>query len=84
MQDRGPVLGVSACRAKSSASAIRGVLLLSLILVNCSVASRFTPSAIVLDWDLLRREPSEAVLCRLEAVAPVILIAPPERQTEFA
>lgn len=50
----------------------------------CDFASRFTPAVIVLDCDLLQREPLEGILHRLEVFAPVILIGPPERQNEIA
>jgi len=50
----------------------------------CELAGRVAPSVIVLDADLPGREPLDGLLRQLTAAAPVILIAPPERQFEAA
>lgn len=46
------------------------------------LAGRVPTGVIVLDADLSGREPLDTVLRQLTAAAPVILIAPPERQFE--
>ncbi len=50
----------------------------------CELASHVAPGAIVLDADLPGHEPLDGLLRQLTASAPVILIAPPERQFEAA
>ncbi|HXX18609.1 MAG TPA: histidine kinase dimerization/phospho-acceptor domain-containing protein [Candidatus Acidoferrum sp.] len=48
----------------------------------CDLTSRTGPAAIVLDSELVGREPLDGLLRQLTASAPVILIAPLERQFE--
>jgi signal transduction histidine kinase len=50
----------------------------------CELAGRTAPRVIVLDAELAGREPLDGLLRQLTAAAPVILIAPPERQFEAA
>lgn len=48
----------------------------------CDLTSRTGPAAIVLDSELVGREPLDGLLRQLTGSAPVILIAPLERQFE--
>ena len=50
----------------------------------CELAGRLQSDAIVLDADLVGGDPLEGLLRQLTATAPVILIAPAERQCEIA
>jgi len=60
------------------------VVLVSEIAHVCDLAGRIAPRAIVLDSALAGHEPLDGLLRQLTASAPVILIAPPERQFEAA
>jgi signal transduction histidine kinase len=48
------------------------------------LASRIAPEAILIDGDLVNGEPLPELLRLFAAIAPVILLAPPERQAEAA
>ena len=89
--DPSPVLGVAdaalgrqiACRVERFAPAGRVLLASSLPDLRRS-AARGAPRVIALDSDLLGHAPLADALAALVAVAPVVLLAPLERQPEIA
>jgi signal transduction histidine kinase len=62
----------------------RGPLVASTLLQLRLLAGRTTPKVILLDHELLQGAPLDESLRYFAAKAPVILLAPPERQTEVA
>jgi signal transduction histidine kinase len=89
--ERGALLGVAdAALAERVALAVQMIGNLhcataaSSLLQLRLLASRNTPEAILIDGDLVDGEPLPDVLRPFIAMAPVIVLAPPERQAEAA
>lgn len=87
--DHSPLLGIAdealaqrLAREIECAARVARVAVTSNLAHLRQLAARVAPGVIVLDCELLGREPLDAVLGQFTATAPVILIAPPERQLE--
>lgn len=91
LPDHTPLLGIAdevlaqrlSCEVERVARAGHALVVSDLVRL-CELAGRITPGVVVLDTDLPGREPLDGLLRQLTAAAPVILIAPPERQFEVA
>jgi signal transduction histidine kinase len=91
LTERSPLLGVSdaavaqrlACELERFASADHPTIASSLLQLR-QFASRRVPGVILLDNELLEGAPLAESLRPLTAIAPVVLLAPPERQAEAA
>jgi signal transduction histidine kinase len=89
--DRSPLLGIAdeslALRLASEIErfpAAGSLVIASSLLEMRLHASRAAPPVILLDWDLLADAPLAESLATLTAIAPVILLAPLDRQSEIA
>ena len=91
LPDRSPLLGVAdeALARRFSREVERfarggRVVMASTLAHLFQLASRITPEAILLDCELLQGAPLAEALRQLTVVAPVIVLAPLERQAEIA
>jgi len=91
LADHAPLLGIAdevlaerlSQEIERTAHSTRPVIVADLFLL-CDLTNRVAAGAIVLDSEIVGREPLDGLLRQLTANAPVILIAPPERQFEVA
>ena len=79
-----PAVGQRLAREVERITGAGSVEVASSLLQLRLLSSRATPRAILLDYDLLAGAPLADSLRKLVEIAPVVLLAPPERQGEVA